>query len=133
MEARQTDCVTIVTIRTKLATVLCVSKNKKDMGIFSFLFENSKTKEKVKLLLDKGALIIDVRTPDEYRGGHIKESVNIPLNLIPKKANELKRKNKPIVVCCRSGARSGMAANQLRQAGIEVENGGPWNSVQAMM
>lgn len=103
------------------------------MGIFSFLFENSKTKEKVKLLLDKGALIIDVRTPDEYRGGHIKESVNIPLNLIPKKANELKRKNKPIVVCCRSGARSGMAANQLRQAGIEVENGGPWNSVQAMM
>lgn len=87
----------------------------------------------MKMLLDKGALIIDVRTPDEYRGGHIKESVNIPLNLIPNKANELKRKNKPIVVCCRSGARSGMAANQLRQAGIEVENGGPWNSVQEMM
>ena len=103
------------------------------MGILSFLFGNSKTKEKVKNLLDNGALIIDVRTPDEYRGGHIKESVNIPLNLIPKKANELKRKNKSIVVCCRSGARSGMAASQLKQAGIEVENGGAWNSVQAMM
>ena len=76
---------------------------------------------------------MDVRTPDEYRGGHITESVNIPLNLIPNKVNELKRKNKPIVVCCRSGARSGMAADQLRKAGIEVENGGPWSSVKAMM
>lgn len=102
------------------------------MGIFSF-FGKSKTNEKVKELLDKGALIVDVRTPAEYRGGHITKSVNIPLNLIPNKVNELKRKNKPVVVCCRSGARSGMAANQLRQAGIEVENGGPWNSVQAMM
>ena len=103
------------------------------MGILSFLFGNSKTKEKVKNLLDNGALIIVVRTLDEYRGGHIKESVNIPLNIISKKANELKRKNKPIVVCCRSGARSGMAADQLRKAGVEVENGGSWGSVQAML
>ncbi len=102
------------------------------MSIFS-IFGGNKTSEKVKALLDKGALIVDVRTPDEYRSGHITESVNIPLNLIPNKVNELKRKNKPIVVCCRSGARSGMAANQLRKAGVEVENGGAWNSVQAMM
>jgi len=102
------------------------------MSIFS-IFGGNKTNDKVKGLLDKGALIVDVRTPDEYRGGHITQSVNIPLNLIPNKVNELKRKNKPIVVCCRSGARSGMAADQLRKAGIEVENGGPWNSVQAMM
>jgi phage shock protein E len=103
------------------------------MGIFSTLFGGTKTNEKVSDLLQRGALIIDVRTPEEYKAGHIKESVNIPLNNIPNKVNELKRKNKPIITCCRSGARSGMAADQLRRAGIEVENGGPWNSVQAMM
>lgn len=102
------------------------------MSIFS-LFGGSKTNEKVEALLKEGALIIDVRTPDEYRGGHITQSVNIPLNMIPGKVNELKRKNKSIITCCRSGARSGMAADQLRNAGIEAENGGPWNSLQAMM
>lgn len=102
------------------------------MGIFS-IFGRSKTNEKVADLLTKGALIVDVRTPQEYKAGHITKSVNIPLNLIPNKVNELKRKNKPIITCCRSGARSGMAADQLRRAGIEAENGGPWNSVKAMM
>lgn len=103
------------------------------MGIFSALFGGNKTSEKVAEMLKNGALIVDVRTPDEYKSGHIKQSVNIPLNQIPNKVNELKRKNKPIITCCRSGARSGMAADMLRKAGVEVENGGPWNSVKAMM
>jgi rhodanese-related sulfurtransferase len=47
--------------------------------------------------------------------------------------NELKSKNKVIITCSRSVARSGMAAGQLHNAGIEVENGGPWNSVKKMM
>jgi len=103
------------------------------MGIFSSIFGGSKTNDKVSALLANGALIIDVRTPEEYKAGHIKESVNIPLNVLPKKINDLKRKNKAVVTCCRSGARSGMAAQQLRSAGIEVENGGPWTSVKSMM
>ncbi|TNF27702.1 MAG: rhodanese-like domain-containing protein [Bacteroidetes bacterium] len=103
------------------------------MSIFSSLFGGSKTNDKVAEMLKNGALIIDVRTPDEYKAGHIKESVNIPLNLIPNKVNELKRKNKPIITCCRSGARSGMAADLLKKAGVEAVNGGPWNSVKAMM
>ncbi|MBI1288925.1 MAG: rhodanese-like domain-containing protein [Flavobacteriales bacterium] len=103
------------------------------MGLLSTLFGANKTNEKVSEMLKNGALIVDVRTPEEYKAGHIKESVNIPLNLIPNKVNELKRKNKPIITCCRSGARSGMAADLLRKAGVEVENGGPWNSVKAMM
>lgn len=103
------------------------------MGIFSALFGGNKTSEKVTGLLQRGALIVDVRTPQEYKAGHVKQSINIPLDKIPGKVNELKRKNKPIITCCRSGARSGMAADQLRKAGIEVENGGPWNSVQAML
>ena len=46
-----------------------------------------------------------MRTPQEYKAGHITESINIPLNKIPNKVNELRRKNKPIITCCRSGAR----------------------------
>ena len=103
------------------------------MGLLSAIFGGNKTSEKVSEMLQQGALIVDVRTPQEYKAGHIKQSINIPLNKIPNKVSELKRKNKPIITCCRSGARSGMAADQLRKAGIEVENGGPWNSVQAMM
>ncbi len=102
------------------------------MGLFS-IFGSNRASEKVADLLAQKALIVDVRTPDEYRFGHITESVNIPLNAIPGKVNELKRKNKAIITCCRSGARSGMAADQLRKAGIEAENGGPWNSLQGMM
>ncbi|MCF8258906.1 MAG: rhodanese-like domain-containing protein [Flavobacteriales bacterium] len=104
------------------------------MGIFSNIFgTGSDSSAQIKELLAQGALIIDVRSPEEYREGHITKSVNIPLNRIPDKVTELKRKNKPIITCCRSGARSGMAADQLRAAGIEVVNGGPWNSLESQM
>ncbi|MEY3348638.1 MAG: hypothetical protein RLY46_677 [Bacteroidota bacterium] len=78
-------------------------------------------------LVKNGAIIIDVRTPAEFKGGHIKGSVNIPLDEIQKKTNELKQKNKVIITCCRSGNRSGMAKSMLQSAGIECYNGGPWN------
>lgn len=104
------------------------------MGIFSNIFgTGSDSTAQIKDMLAQGALIIDVRSPEEYSGGHITQSVNIPLNRIPDKVNDLKRKNKPIITCCRSGARSGMAADQLRAAGIQVVNGGPWNSLEAQM
>lgn len=104
------------------------------MGIFSSIFgTGSDSTAQIKDMLSQGALIIDVRSPEEYKSGHITQSVNIPLNRIPEKVNELKRKNKPIITCCRSGARSGMAADQLRNAGIKVANGGPWNALKAQM
>ncbi len=102
------------------------------MGLFS-MFGGVGKQDAVKEMLAKGAMIIDVRTPDEYRSGHITNSVNIPLNLLLGKVNDLKRKNKPIITCCRSGARSGMAADQLKSAGIDVMNGGGWDSLEAMM
>jgi phage shock protein E len=105
-----------------------------NMGLFSGIFgTGSDSNAKVKELLAKGALIVDVRSPAEYSTGHITQSVNIPLNRIPDKVTELKRKNRPIITCCRSGARSGMAADQLKAAGIEVLNGGPWDSLKAIM
>ena len=80
-------------------------------------------------LLSKGAIIVDVRTPEEYKAGHIDGARNIPLDQIKTKVPELKKTGKPVITCCRSGARSGMAKSQLAAAGIEVYNGGAWTSL----
>jgi len=82
-----------------------------------------------KSIMAQGAIIVDVRTPEEYKAGHIQGSRNIPLDQIKAKAAELKKTGKPIITCCRSGARSGMAKSQLASAGIEVYNGGAWNAL----
>ena len=84
-----------------------------------------------KQLIAEGAIIVDVRTPAEYKSGHIKGSVNIPVDTIKGKIEELKQKNKTIITCCRSGARSGMAKSILRNGGIEAHNGGTWKVLNA--
>lgn len=89
--------------------------------------------ESVKEFIDKGAVIIDVRTVGEYRDGHIKGSKNIPLDTIFSKVNEIKRMEKPVIVCCRSGMRSGQAASILKNSGIEVMNGGGWQSLESKL
>ena len=83
-----------------------------------------------KELVKSGAVIVDVRTPGEYKSGHIKNSKNFPLDTIRNKVNELKNLNRPVITVCRSGARSGMAKGILKSAGIEVYNGGAWNSLK---
>ncbi len=82
-------------------------------------------------MMEAGAIIVDVRTPAEYKSGHIKGSLNIPLDGIGGHTQSLLKKGVPVITCCRSGARSGMAADILRNAGIQVVNGGPWDSLQA--
>ena len=67
---------------------------------------------------------VDVRTPEEYAGGHVPGAVNIPLDQVQNRLDEFKDMPQPIVAYCRSGARSGMAASILKQNGIEVVNGG---------
>ena len=84
-------------------------------------------------LSKNGAIIIDVRTQSEYNSGHIKGSLNIPVNTIVSRIDEIKKKNKPIITCCRSGARSGMAANILKKQGIECYNGGPWDRLKKLI
>lgn len=81
-------------------------------------------------LMKKGAQIIDVRTPAEFNGGHIKGSVNIPLDNLQKQLSKIK-KNQPVITCCASGMRSG-AAKQILQANgyAEVYNGGGWTGLQ---
>ncbi|MEL7530858.1 MAG: rhodanese-like domain-containing protein [Bacteroidota bacterium] len=80
--------------------------------------------------IQNGAVIIDVRTPREFKGGHVKGSQNIPLNEIGGKIEKIKKMNKAVITCCASGARSGSAASKLRAAGIEAVNGGPWHKVE---
>ncbi len=84
------------------------------------------TQVSFKQLLSSGAMVVDVRTQEEYSSGHFEGSVNIPLDVVTTHANELKSQNKPIITVCRSGARSGAAAAMLSASGIEVYNGGGW-------
>lgn len=71
-------------------------------------------------LLTKGAIIVDVRSPEEYKAGHIDGARNILLDQIKTKVPELKKTGKPVITCCRSGSRSGMAKSQLAASGMEV-------------
>lgn len=83
-----------------------------------------------KELINKGAVIVDVRSITEFKTGHISGSKNMPLDSIRNKVNELKKINKPVITVCRSGARSAAAKGILKSAGIEVYNGGAWNNLR---
>ncbi len=98
------------------------------MGLLSMLGLSGKS-ESVKEFMDKGAVIIDVRTPAEYIGGHIKGSKNIPLNTIGNQIDAIKKLNKPIIACCASGMRSAQATSILKSNGIDAMNGGGWSSL----
>lgn len=81
-------------------------------------------------LIDNGAIIVDVRTKGEYSGGHVRGSLNIPLDQLGKNLTKLKDKDRPIITCCASGMRSGSAKGMLKNAGYtNVHNGGSWGSV----
>lgn len=69
--------------------------------------------------------IVDVRSHGEFQGGNIAGSINIPLDQIPSRIEELKSKEN-LILCCASGNRSGQAVNFLKSNGIDCENGGGW-------
>ncbi len=75
--------------------------------------------------------IVDVRTPGEYMGGHVSGSMNIPLQEIQTRLDEIKQLPQPIVLCCASGNRSGQATAFLQNCGVDCENGGSWVEVNA--
>ncbi len=82
-------------------------------------------------LVKNGAIIVDVRSKGEYGGGHIKGSLNIPLDQLSKNLSKLKDKNTPVITCCASGMRSASAKGILKSNGYnEVHNGGGWMSLQ---
>jgi rhodanese-related sulfurtransferase len=83
-------------------------------------------------LLKDGASIIDVRTPGEYAEGHVKGSINIPLDRLEQQLTKIPG-GKPVITVCRSGMRSGQAVQVLKAQGFDVHNGGPWTSVNALV
>ncbi len=72
--------------------------------------------------------IVDVRTKEEYETGHVKDSINIPVDEIQSRLNELD-KNKTIIVYCRSGKRSTTAYNILIENGYKSYNLGAYESI----
>jgi len=97
--------------------------------MFSFLKKIFGSGINYKELMDKGAMIIDVRTPGEFQSGHISGSINIPLQELSKNLHKLK-KDVPLITCCASGMRSASAKSILLNKGYtEVYNGGGWASL----
>ena len=87
------------------------------MGFFDFLKDPDINQGVKEYSATEGAVLLDVRTPDEYRQGHIPGSKNVPLQSIDKVTVMINNKATPIFVHCLSGARSRQAAAVLQQLG----------------
>jgi rhodanese-related sulfurtransferase len=72
-------------------------------------------------LADGSVLVIDVRQPAEWRRGHIRGSVNLPLTQLARRIHDLPN-DKPVVAVCASGHRSAIATRTLQHAGYQAEN-----------
>jgi len=82
-----------------------------------------------KFIKEKQGTIVDVRTVEEFENGHASGSVNIPLQEIDKRLEELKSLPMPLILCCASGGRSGMATQMLIEKGLDCYNAGSWIEV----
>ena len=83
---------------------------------------------------NSNATIVDVRTPEEFAGGHLENAINIPLDQVPQRIEEFKTMQKPVVTYCRSGTSSGMAVIVLKKNGIpDAINGGTINDVTELL
>jgi len=96
----------------------------------SFLERIFGKKVNLQEVISNGAVIVDVRSKGEYQSGHLRNSINIPVDKLEGNLKKLD-KNKPIITCCASGARSASARRILLSNGFEqVYNGGSWSSLK---
>ena len=86
-------------------------------------------KTSYKELLNQGAIIIDVRTESEYKSGHIKNSINVPLKDLTYRINEFDKKDN-IVTVCAAGIRAESAKKFFESRGYNVANGGRWTNLK---
>lgn len=102
------------------------------MGFFSALFGKTDNTELTEAV-NNGAVIVDVRTPDEFSTGTVKGAVNIPLDKVSSQLSKF-NDNQSIVVFCKSGNRSSQAKSILEQNGFKnVINGGTWQNVNQII
>ena len=93
------------------------------MGFFDFLKQPDINKGVMAYRDTNGAVLLDVRTPQEYREGHIPGSKNVPLQQLDKISSVADNKNTPLFVYCYSGGRSRQAASMLQHMGYSnVQN-----------
>lgn len=100
------------------------------MGFFDSLFGGGTD---IKEAVAKGGQIVDVRSPGEFAGGNVKGSINIPLNTVESKLEDIKKLKEPVILCCASGGRSGQATRFLQAKGVNCINGGGWMSVNSQI
>ena len=81
------------------------------------------------IIKEKRCTIVDVRTPSEFMGGNVEGSINIPVQELQQRLEEVKNLKTPLVLCCASGGRSSMATDFLKNQGVECCNGGTWLDV----
>ena len=100
------------------------------IGLFVIVLKYAKgNKKDYKDLLDQGAIIIDVRTESEYKSGHIKNSINVPLKDLTYRINEFDKKDN-IVTVCTVGIRAESAKKFFETRGYNVANGGRWSNLK---
>ena len=93
------------------------------MGFLDFLHRPGLEEGLAQYQAIPGAVLLDVRTPEEYAAGHLPGSRNLPLQQLDEADDRLPSPDTPVFVYCRSGDRSGQAALMLRQMGFaRVEN-----------
>ena len=99
------------------------------IGFFAFRFYRfKKIKNQIPKLIAEGALIIDVRSQNEYTLRHNPNSRNIPLDKLSSECKNIDQ-TKAIILCCASGSRSAMAVGILKKNGFQnVVNAGPWSN-----
>lgn len=98
------------------------------MGFFQNLKEQIfGTPVDYKALVEAGAVVVDVRSPQEFQSGHAKGSKNIPLQNIKAKAKQFK--GKEVIVVCKSGMRASQAKSILTQNGVTCHNAGAWQQL----
>ena len=99
------------------------------MGFFSRLFGGGASDPAVAAALAAGGTVVDVRSEAEFAGGHAAGARNFPLPALPWRLDELRDLPTPLVLCCRSGARSTRGLSVLAKAGLSGINGGSWQAV----
>ena len=92
------------------------------MGFFDFLKQPDINRGVANFRNTEGAILLDVRTPQEYREGHIPGSKNLPLQAIDKVADLVENKDTALYVYCHSGARSRQAVSHLQYLGYSNVN-----------
>ncbi len=100
------------------------------MGGMLYSCNQPKKESELSRLIQEGAVLIDVRSSEEFDEGSVPEAINIPIDLLLDNIGKIPT-DKHIIVFCKSGNRAGKAKKILEENNItDVTNGGSWQNVQ---